>query len=200
MERAALRTECKKLAKFIRLTEFQMNDTLVDLAYNSARMLCDAVNPAVKPPRDVRVEEVKEKDIVINTKNATKPVLPLFSVCAELDMNGPMLPPLSELGKQPPPKDGDEESEEEEEEEADDDKEPVKATSTCTRPRPRVVLTPSYQVFVDTLEQTICEGVGLLTASERLTTHEELAPYTQVANKEGDVEGGGGGGGDSGAE
>ena len=45
MERAALRTECRKLARFIRVVDFQVRQTLIALAYESAKQLWKVVHP-----------------------------------------------------------------------------------------------------------------------------------------------------------
>ena len=85
MERAALRTECRKLTKYIRLADFLVTDTLLGLALDSTAALDAVVRPALKPARVVRIE--KEDDSAANSRRvmtkkdaAAVAALPLFRV------------------------------------------------------------------------------------------------------------------------
>lgn len=65
MERAALRTACRRLTKFIRLADFLVRDTLMNLALDSTAQLQQAVCPPPDkmPPREVRTDlPVDESD------------------------------------------------------------------------------------------------------------------------------------------
>ncbi|GBG29459.1 Dynein heavy chain 1, axonemal [Hondaea fermentalgiana] len=206
MERAALRTECKKLAKFIRLIDFQMNVTLVDMAYSSARSFSEIVNPKVRPKRIVRLAEEKKKEIVIEKKGGAKEAVPLFSVDTAFGPK-PKAPTPEEEKRELEEGEDEEDGYETPEDERNPDEEPEdrekrKAEARDLRRRRKyaapLILQPNYAVFEGVIEESINEAVGVLTAADRLLTHEELAPYTQVANKEGEAagaEGGGDGGG-----
>lgn len=232
MERAALRTECKKLAKFIRLIEFQMNVTLVDMAYVSARAFSDVINPKVRPKKVVRLSEEKKEKIVIEKKGGVKEVLPLFAVNVSF---GPKPTPPStmsglqaggaaskkksvlitdnargEADSKASPHDQDDKNEEAgyetPEEERNEDEEPEDRIARKKREKELrqrrkyaapLILQPNFDVFAGVVEEAIVEAVGVLSSSERLLTHEELAPYTQVANKEGEGPSGDGGEGGS---
>jgi len=58
MERSALRAECRRLTKFVRLADFVVRDTLLKLALDSAAALLQYIvpPPALMPPRIVRTD------------------------------------------------------------------------------------------------------------------------------------------------
>lgn len=86
MERAALRTECRRLARFIRLADYQVADTLVLLALHSAEMLWTLVNPPVKAPRKVIVDDsAQEEEIVVHTKKSSKAAIAVLVVKATFE-------------------------------------------------------------------------------------------------------------------
>ena len=133
MERAALRTECRRLARFIRLADYQVADTLVLLALQSADMLWKLVNPPVKAPRKVIVDDTQqEEEIVVHTKKSSKAAISVLVVKATFqeDVTG-------------------------------------------------VVFVPGEQDILQVFEEVLVEGIGLLSACERLLHHEELSAYTQ---------------------
>ena len=43
MERAALRSECKRLTRFLRMVDIMMNDFLLSMVSDSVRVLCEAI-------------------------------------------------------------------------------------------------------------------------------------------------------------
>ena len=55
MERAAMRRECRRLVKYIRLSDFVVRDTLLSLGIESADKLLKFLDPAGKPEEMVRV-------------------------------------------------------------------------------------------------------------------------------------------------
>ena len=54
MERAAMRRECRRLVKYIRLSDFVVRDTLLSLGIESADKLLKFLDPAGKPEEMVR--------------------------------------------------------------------------------------------------------------------------------------------------
>ena len=69
MERASLRSECRKLTRFLRLTDFIVVDTLQDLALDSVIDACEFVGPKVKPERTIRCLRPKEEDDARRDRN-----------------------------------------------------------------------------------------------------------------------------------
>ena len=62
MERASLRSECRKLTRFLRLTDFIVVDTLRDLALDSVLDAVSFVRPLVMPERAIRCVKPAEAD------------------------------------------------------------------------------------------------------------------------------------------
>jgi dynein heavy chain, axonemal len=71
MERASLRSECKRLTGFIRLADFIIRDTLLALALSSAEHLLSSVDPPKGEQTGLRVfSDLKTKDADFATENA----------------------------------------------------------------------------------------------------------------------------------
>ena len=62
MERASLRSECRKLTRFLRLTDFMVIDMLRDLAQESVEHALALVKPCYPMPQVIFTEQVKEKE------------------------------------------------------------------------------------------------------------------------------------------
>ena len=60
MERASLRSECRKLTRFLRLTDFMVIDMLRDLAFDSVQTALDRVKPNKKLPRIIMTKTDEE--------------------------------------------------------------------------------------------------------------------------------------------
>ena len=60
MEKAALRTACRKLVKFVRLCDFIVQQTLLDLGVESTHNLLEWLQPNADM-RSTRVKEPKKK-------------------------------------------------------------------------------------------------------------------------------------------
>jgi dynein heavy chain len=168
MERAALRTECRKLTKYIRLADFLVTDTLMALALDSTAALRDLVKPAVLPPRKILLEEEPKAKVVIATAHKQKEALvpvPLLRVVVAFESAHAAPPP-------PAPED------------AGGDAPPA--------PEDEVTLTvsPSLADVKARLRALLLEGMGIISAPPRLITHDDLSPYTQAASD--DAEEGGG--------
>jgi dynein heavy chain len=87
MERAALRTECRKLTKFLRLADFLVVDTLRALALESYDELLGFVTlDEVGPP--TRIVRINEKTDSKKTAGAVEHRPPVFVVEASFDENG----------------------------------------------------------------------------------------------------------------
>jgi len=134
MERSSLRTVCKKLAKYIRLVDFLIAQTLVEMAYESVGALASAVKPEDKVPRVIRLNDDKKKGIVVQTKK-NKLLVPLFQM-------------------------------------------------NVTFSEANLVLEPSYDDLVQAIDGSIIQALSSLCGVEKLLLHQELAAYTQVANKD----------------
>ena len=61
MEKAALRTACRKLVKFVRLCDFIVQQTLLDLGVESTQNLLNWLQPGADMLRATRVKEPKKK-------------------------------------------------------------------------------------------------------------------------------------------
>ena len=61
MERASLRKECQKLVRFVRMTDFVLQDTLRFVAVQSAAAFNRHVSPEKLPPRQVFLNAVERK-------------------------------------------------------------------------------------------------------------------------------------------
>ena len=94
MERASLRSECRKLTRFLRLTDFMVIDMLRDLAFDSVQTALDRVKPNKKLPRIIMTktdEELaaeskgKDQDQGSSTEKAYKP---LFKVIVSNQADG----------------------------------------------------------------------------------------------------------------
>jgi dynein heavy chain len=81
MERASLRTECRKLTKFLRLTDFLMNDCLRNLALDSYDSILEFVKPTVA------------RDMVVHVNEDVDPKL----TEAAQEQEGAFLPPMFQL-------------------------------------------------------------------------------------------------------
>lgn len=62
MERASLRSECRKLTRFLRLTDFMVIDMLRDLAQESLEHAVALVKPSYEMPQVIFTEQLEEKD------------------------------------------------------------------------------------------------------------------------------------------
>lgn len=71
MERAALRTECRKLTKYIRLTDFLVRDTLLGLALESTGDVLKWVSLEHIPPPVIRTSEKAADVIVLGRRKST---------------------------------------------------------------------------------------------------------------------------------
>jgi dynein heavy chain len=91
MERASLRSECRKLTRFLRLTDFMVIDMLRDLAQESVEHAVALVKPAYPMPQVIFTEQIKEKDedIIEAIEDLDEKVddgssyIPLFKVAAD---------------------------------------------------------------------------------------------------------------------
>ena len=97
MERASLRSECRKLTRFLKLVDFLVLDTMRNLALNSVRETVAFVKAPVPPVREIRYHEVDPNATVHRiSMNSTgrgsvpkeKKPAPLFSVRANFDHSG----------------------------------------------------------------------------------------------------------------
>ena len=81
MERASLRSECRKLTKFLKLTDFLVVDTLHDMALESVSSAVSSMaGPTVVEPKIYLTEEALEEEnnkIVVGVAKAAPPLLKL---------------------------------------------------------------------------------------------------------------------------
>jgi dynein heavy chain len=107
MERASLRSECRKLTRFLRLTDFMVIDMLRDLAQESVEHALALVKPCYPMPQVIFTEQVKEKeeDVIQAIEDLGEKVddgtgyTPLFSVAANYTQKDGMLiaPPAQDF-------------------------------------------------------------------------------------------------------
>ncbi|KAJ8609534.1 hypothetical protein CTAYLR_006022 [Chrysophaeum taylorii] len=66
MERASLRSECRKLTRFLRLVDFHVITTLRELALESVRVAYELASPSTLPPYVVHCDEPAETDATVS--------------------------------------------------------------------------------------------------------------------------------------
>ena len=199
MERAALRTECRKLTKYIRLADFLVTDTLLGLALDSTAALDGVVCPKNAPPRVVRVEEeaeAKSQARVVTKKDATPS--PLFTVEVNFEAKSP-----EEIEARAKARRAMEEARRVAEAKKEEEEEEAKGTDDVTVDNVDAHLDAVVDSLVDeeeedalltvspTLEEVktrirtlLLEAMTVVSAPPRLLTHEDLSPYTQAATEE----------------
>ena len=189
MEKAALRTACRKLVKFVRLSDFIVQQTLLDLGVESASKLLQWLQPgASMRPTKVREPTKKKKKKKKNRK------------VVDYDEGGHGIY-----------EDGTTTDDERQEEEREKQRE---AELDALGPHPcevhlmltanmagqgdtSLVLTPGKDEVIAEILECITEAVRVLSVPESIMEHEDLAPYIQGANEEadeGEDDGGGGSG------
>lgn len=108
MERASLRKECQKLVRFVRMTDFVLQDTLRFVAVQSAAAFNHHVTPEEAPPRKVYLSQAEHDGsedpeaaaaaaaattaaAAMNKSDAaaSSPAKPLFTVEVSFDETGP---------------------------------------------------------------------------------------------------------------
>lgn len=211
MERAALRNECRKLTKFIRLCDFLVRDTLMGMALDSVSSLLQYMSPlpALAPPHVVRT------DFPSDTLSATgAPVTNNVSVEVVSSTAGAAT--ASRGGKKAPVTSAptfivlasfvsEQELEADEArggglsddiavttaglEEGDEDDEHAEQHVT----RAAIRLTPSQPQVKQVFKSMLYDAMVVISAPPRLLTHEDLASYPQAASEEGDDDDDGGG-------
>ena len=94
MERASLRKECQKLVRFVRMTDFVLQDTLRFVAVESASAFLQYICPKVKPPTIIRLQaEDENAPVKVRTKQDEKVLTPLFTVDVSFGEEGLQLVP-----------------------------------------------------------------------------------------------------------
>ena len=63
MERASLRSECRKLTRFLKLTDFVVVDMLRNLAFDSIENAAEFVNPSIEMPQVSLVAWIKSVEL-----------------------------------------------------------------------------------------------------------------------------------------
>ena len=94
MERASLRSECRKLTRFLRLTDFMVIDMLRDLAFESVQDALERVQPKDEIPRVILTQSAEEVAAAQKAKEEGKEVAddgsykPLFTVVVSHQADG----------------------------------------------------------------------------------------------------------------
>ena len=198
MERAALRAECRRLTKFIRVCDFIIADSLLNLALDSTATLRSFLLPTEEqaPPHIVRTDESKmEEDLPngivgtpgdISSAGAAAAVggllaaqdtatrVPLVRVTANFHA----------VEKLVGSEDGDEGGGSARA--ADEPSEDIDA-SVVVRHEPVITLDPPLHVARQKLGSVLSKALAVIASPPRLLTHPDLAPYTQAAADDGET-------------
>lgn len=179
MEKAALRTACRKLVKFVRLCDFIVQQTLLDLGVESTHNLLQWLQPNADM-RSTRVKEPKKKK---KKKKARKVV--------DYDEAGHG---IYEDGTTT-----EDEREEEEKQKAYEAELEAQGAHPCEvrlmisasmidpeNNNSALELKPKKDTVVDEIMECITEAVAVLGIPESIMEHDDLAPYVQGANEETD--------------
>lgn len=84
-KKAALRSECRRLTRFIRLTDFVIAHTLIEICIESLDELYQSIEPPNLPPNKIRTEEVIEEGT--NTASNPDEYHPLISTIVSVNEN-----------------------------------------------------------------------------------------------------------------
>ena len=179
MEKAALRTACRKLVKFVRLCDFIVQQTLLDLGVESTQNLLKWLQPGA----DMRATRVKEPKKKKKKKKARKVV--------DFDEMGHG---IYEDGTTT-----EDEREEEEKEQAYEAELDAQGAHPCEvrlmvsanmidpeNNNSALVLNPKKMTVIDEIMECITEAIAILGIPESIMEHDDLAPYVQGANEETD--------------
>lgn len=187
MERAALRTACRRLTKFVRLADFLVRDTLLGLALDSTQQLLSFLTPpaASLPPRVVRTELPRAEGgndaggsapapgpvagsavaAARKAKGHAAVVAPMFIVSVALED-----PQQEQAGSHGARRRHRAHQDEEESEEAPEHREPV------------LELSPPLSAVRSALKSVLYDAMVVISTPVRLLHHPDLLPYTRAAS------------------
>lgn len=188
MERAALRTECRRLTRYIRLADYLVRDTLVGLALDSTETLLSLVAPSERPPRVIRVEpEDPKKRRAVRGLNDDVTPKPLINISVNFDVVHVPVEPTQyavedEEAVAENPTDDPAAEAKASEEPVDEGSEPPPGYQAELTSEPKLASIKSR------LRETLNDAILVVSAPPRLLTHPDLSPYTQAATEEGEDE------------
>lgn len=205
MERAALRTECRKLTKYIRLADFLVTDTLLGLALDSVATLDGFVRPAVKAPIVIRVSEDEGSKVATKKDREASPLFQVEVIIEEvLDETGEQAAEIARRrrakrearrkareAKEADEKEGGDgkEGAVEEKKGEEDSGDIIEADELVDdeddeEDQVQLRIAPTVDDVKDRFRTLILEAMTVVSAPPRLLTHDDLSPYTQAATED----------------
>ena len=181
-ERATMRTQCRRLTRFIRLVDFTIVDTFLEISLLSTIALLKYIDTSAE----------KETAALAAAQAAKERASALVQM---------RVPPISATGNNKESKGAifdvvatKKENDDEKEDEGEDNGTavvllPLFEIRMCfdVEPRPRLRMEPSRDDFRARLDAIIFDGLKVIMQPERLLTHSMLAPY--VRPSEGNADG-----------
>jgi len=209
MERASLRNACRRLTKFIRLCDYLVRDTLMNLALDSTVALQDIIHPPPEklPPRTIRTELPAEgldaealaaaaaAEAAAQAAAARKkgqklteaPAVPLFKVQVSFEQASVGGAPQkvgrrSSIAGRRRSVDLSARRASNAEEKKGEEEEKKEEPPVPTGPEAVMVLTPSINVVKTAMRGVLYDAMVVISAPPRLLSHPDLAPYTAAAD------------------
>jgi dynein heavy chain, axonemal len=193
MERAALRTACRRLTKFVRLADFLVRDTLLGLALDSTQQLLSFLLPpaAQLPPRVIRTDMPKAvamgeeaplvhagaqsavgaagSAVAAARKNkGAAAVTPMFVVSVSMEAPGSAGAATASRSRT--------------RRRSSIERRRSIASDAGASDEPTLVLTPSLSVVRGALKSVLYDAMVVISAPQRLLNHADLLPYTRAAS------------------
>ena len=208
MERAALRTACRRLTKFVRLADFLVRDTLLGLALESTQQLLAFLTPppAALPPRVVRTEMPRGSGEGGEAAgaNAAHGTVAGSATAAARKAKGVAGPGVPMLVVSVSLEDPDEQAHREAGERggrrrsdrrrssaaaiaaaaaaAAAAEDPTAAGEPPAAPEPELFLTPALPAVRSALKSVLYDAMVVISTPVRLLNHADLIPYTRAAS------------------
>jgi hypothetical protein len=191
MERAALRSECIRLTKFIRLADYLVRDTLLGLALDSTTALLSYLVPAASqlPPRVIRTD-IPNAGSAAQTQSIASTVLataggkkkqhvscPIFVVSVSFD-------PVTVIVEEKVPRKPAEDNKELSPRDANVVQSTEQEYELVQRPvvQPALSYAPSISAVKTAVKSLLYDAMVVISAPPRLLSHADLTPYTQAAS------------------
>ena len=163
MERAALRSECRQLTKFIRLCDFMVKDTLLNMAVDSVRELHHMLLPSETEIAGTILYK-SENEAVKHPRQPKGKVMPLLEMKVSVEE-------MTSQRSSAEGNNGDEATEK-------------KTTGDIEI---SVNLNPDQPKVKSKLQGVMNKAIAIIGSVPSLVRHEDLTPYTQAASDEGEL-------------